>query len=120
MLYIDYGVTSSVTVTLFEKCQNVTNPVFTWVVDGGDNRQSYTFSVDDFSVAPWYFNQFTFSSTAIPIGQYVYTVYEMAEYDLDIANSVGEVETGILNIVGTASLATVFEGGTNIVTVFKK
>jgi hypothetical protein len=122
MLYIDYGVTSSVTVTLWDKCQNMTNPVFTWLVDGGDNKQQYIFSTDDFSSDPWYYNQFTISSTllAAPSGQYVYTVYEMATYSLDLNNAIGQVETGIINIVGTASAVATFRTGTSSVPVFKK
>lgn len=124
MLYIDYGSTSSVTVTLYEKCQNTTNPYFTWLVNGGDNKEQYVFCTDDFSSVPWYYNQFTFSSTlfAAPAGQYVYTVYEMAvQNDLNLDNAIGEVETGILNIVGTVSTIVAFtQSNTNTVKVFKK
>lgn len=122
MLYIDYGVTSSVTVTLYEKCQNITNPFFTWVVDGGDNRERYIFTADDYSSVPWYYNQFTFSYALLPApaGQYVYTVYEMATASLNIDEAIREVETGILNIVGTSSATVAFtQSNTNTVVVFK-
>lgn len=133
MLYLNSGTTSTVTVTLYEKCNNLYNPFFTWLIKDTDTRQEYVFTNTDISPAPWYYNQFSFTVTAgatqgatagvIPAfsGEFYYRVYEMAnQYDLNISNAVKEVESGILIIQGTTSTVPVFVKEENTVAVFKK
>lgn len=132
MLYLTPNVSSVVCVTLWEKAVNQTNPYFTWQITSADSRNQYVFAADDFSTAPNYYNLFTFSAIygatmgltagVIPAysGQYSYEVYEMTnQYDLDLNNAVGMVETGILNIIATYSTIATFTASQNTIAVFK-
>jgi hypothetical protein len=102
-----------VVLTLSEKTSNV-NPYYTWVLSNRDSLNQTIISPDNFSASPYY-DSFTLSiGTAvsltasvvmnIPAGEYHYSVYEMnTQYDLNINNSIGVVETGLLMITGTST-----------------
>ena len=99
--------------TLSEKASNVI-PYYTWVLSNRDSLVNTIISPDNFSTSPYY-DSFTLSiGTAvsltssvvmnIPAGEYHYSVYEMTtQYDLNINNSVGLLETGLLMITGTST-----------------
>lgn len=120
MIYLNSDTSSTVTVTLYELCSNIINPYFTWQLIDNDTKQSIVFTADDYSPNAYYYNQFTFSIVSITgsttpsgstagvvytnSGSFYYKVYEMAnQYDLNLDNAIGIVETGILKINGTHS-----------------
>jgi len=108
MLIVSSTGTSIVTATLYEMAQNKVNPYFTWSLFGKGTNNTIIFTGDDISTSPYYWNKYAITiatasvgltSGIIPLteGEYEYTVYEMNnEYDLNISNAVGIVETGIL------------------------
>jgi hypothetical protein len=103
-----------VVLTLSEKVSNPINPYYTWTLSNRDTLVTTTISPDNFSTSPYY-DSFTLSiGTAVSLtssvvmnltaGEYHYSVYEMAtEYDLNIQNAIGLVETGLLMITGTST-----------------
>lgn len=112
MLYLN-SQPKSLVVTLYEKCKNVFNPYFTWKLIDKDSDATYLFYADDNSYSPYYWNSFTVSvgvgsATAgyvnISPSIYSYEVYEMSNpYDLDLNNSLGMVENGLLTYNATFS-----------------
>lgn len=108
MLNIGSTGSTNWTVTLYEYCQNQVNPYFTWNINRKGSNDSITFTSDDVSTAPYYWNSFNITvatssvgltSGVIPIfeGEWLYYVHEMQnQYDLDIDNSIGMVEQGII------------------------
>jgi hypothetical protein len=60
MIYLNLNETKPVVATLRERTQ-MFNPYFIWKLTDTDTNQEYIFSQDDTSVAPWVYNQFTFS-----------------------------------------------------------
>lgn len=115
MLYLNPEGPSKVVVTLYERCKNLVNPYFTWKLIDKDSDLITIFYANDFSPVPYYWNTFTFSVSPtqslpvdgiinIPASTYAYEVYEMENpYDLDLNNSLGMVENGILTIFATHS-----------------
>lgn len=116
MLIVNNQGTSNLYVTLYEKCQNVFNPYFTWeLIRKGSNDQIYWCN-NDLSFAPYYWNQFqiTIATASLGLtsgiislipGEYTYNIYETSEqYDLSLSTSIGIVETGILIYNGTSSV----------------
>lgn len=118
MIYLQQNTGNIVNVTLWENSTNQVNPYFTWKIVNKQSLNETIFYTEDFSQAPWYYNSFTVSVyNPIPVGfgatsgyiniepgEYTYNVYQMNNpYDLDINNSIKEVETGILVLVGTFS-----------------
>jgi len=113
MIYLSTTQSQSVVLTLSEKTSNV-NPYYTWVLSNRDSLVDTIISPDNFSTSPYY-DSFTLSiGTAVSLtssvvmnveaGEYHYSVYEMTtQYDLNISNSVGLVETGLLIITGTST-----------------
>lgn len=102
--------------TLYENCSNITDPYFTWKIERKGTFDTLYFTADDHSSVPYYYNAFTFSIATqsgvgvtqgqlyITPGEYVYEVYEMStQYDLDINNAIGLVETGLLVMDATFS-----------------
>lgn len=99
--------------TLSEKASNV-NPYYTWLLSNRDSLVETIISPDNFSTSPYY-DSFTISiGTAVSLtssvtinavaGEYHYSVYEMnTQYDLNLNNSIGLVETGLLMITGTST-----------------
>jgi hypothetical protein len=130
MLYLNNTGDSRVVVTLYENCSNITNPYFTWKLVNKDTLAQKIFYQNDFSPMPYYFNYFTISIATpegltagvidIPSGQYQYYVYEMSTpYDLNLANAVGLVENGILNVDAVFSTQSVFTASNlNTITTF--
>lgn len=113
MLNLDNGV-NEVTVTLYEYCQNLVNPYFTWELTKKGTFDQVIFYQDDHSQIPYYFNSFTISVATfsgltqgiinINPGEYVYNIYEMPDkYNLITASAVGLVETGLLILNATFS-----------------
>ena len=114
MIYLSTTQSQSVVLTLKEKANNLINPYYTFVFSNRDTLTQTIVSPDNFSLSPYY-DAFTFSiGTAVSLtssvtmnltaGEYHYSVYEMATaYDLNIQNSVGLVETGLLMITGTST-----------------
>lgn len=113
MIYLETNKSNTVIVTLFEKAITV-NPYYLWEITDYDTEQKYYFCGDDFSSAPYNYNQFSFSVVSgatmgltqgiipAPTGKYIYNVYEMTyNYDLNISNAINKVEIGLLNITGT-------------------
>lgn len=108
MLIVGATGSSDLVVTLYEYTSNKVNPYFTWNIYRKGSNDTITFTADDVSVAPWYFNEFIITvatdtigltSGVIPIveGEWEYTVYEMVnQYDLNINNAIGVCETGLL------------------------
>jgi ABC-type molybdate transport system substrate-binding protein len=130
MIYLSYTGSTAVTVTLYELCQNQTNPYFTWKFIDKDSNDEYIFCADDFSTAPYYWNTFTISiatpssATAgvidIPAGQYTYEVYEMAnQWDLNLNNAIGLVETGLVTINPTYSQIQSYTASPTTTNVYK-
>lgn len=120
MIYLTQNQNNLVTVTLWELCENLVNPFFTWKITDKGTNNSIVFTTNDYSSSPYYYNYFTvsvvsLSGTATPrgstagviyanTGTYDYVVYEMVnQYDLNLNNAIGTVETGILQINGTYS-----------------
>ena len=113
MIYLSTTQSQSVVLTLSEKASNV-NPHYTWTLSNRDTLVTTTISPDNFSTSPYY-DSFTLSiGTAVSLtssvvmnltaGEYHYSVYEMAtEYDLNIQNAIGLVETGLLMTTGTST-----------------
>lgn len=133
MIYLDVNIPKGVAVTLNEKAISI-NPYFVWSIKDDDTNRNYVFTADDWSPAPWYYNIFTFSVItgatygatqgiiSAPQGNYIYRVYETPiQYDLDLNNVTKEVEIGMINIIGTASVTTTFTASNNdTVVTFKK
>lgn len=118
MLYVSYTQSTSVCVTLYEKCSNVTNPYFTWVLTDKDRNDKYYLYMDDNSNSPFYYNTFTFSG-GLTASQYKYEVYEMASAnDLDINNAIRLVENGLLNVIGTYSVIQSYTESNNKTNVY--
>jgi len=120
MIYLNQSNNNTVTVSLYGLCQNVINPFFTWQITDKATNNTVVFCADDNSNSAYYYNQFTISvvsiaPTATPYGStagiiytnagaYDYVVYEMAnQYDTNINDAVGIIDTGILQINGTYS-----------------
>ena len=110
MLIIQNKGTTQVVVTLSDMAQNKINPYFTWEIVRKGSNDEIIFYADDTSTSP-YWNRFNITvATAssgltagvIPIieGEWIYNIYEMRNrYDLNIARSIGIVETGLM-VVG--------------------
>jgi hypothetical protein len=121
MIYLETG-DNKVVFTLYENCQNVVNPYFTFKIIDKDRENSIIFTATaDNSPHPYYWNAFTFSvgtqSGGLTAGylnvpqpsQFVYEVYEMTTpYDLDLNNAIGLVESGLITIGGTWSQISTF------------
>lgn len=130
MLYLNNTGDTRVIVTLYENCSNILNPYFTWKLVNKDTLAETIFFQEDFSPVPYYFNYFTISVATpagltqgiidVESGQYQYYVYEMTNpYDLDLNNTIGLVENGILNVQGVFSTQSVFiASNTNTITTF--
>lgn len=120
MPYLNPTGSTKVVMTLYELCGNITNPYFTFKLVNKDTLEETVFTAEsDFSPIPYYFNYFTFSIGSpagltqgildIPAGQYQYFAYEMStQYDLNLNNSLGEVENGILYVNATFSQQNVY------------
>jgi hypothetical protein len=108
MLIVSATGSTNITTTLYENCSNKVNPYFLFELVRKGSNDEIIFTNDDISTAPWYWNEFviTIATTSIGLtqgiiplkeGEYKYTAYEMAnQYDLNISNAVGIVETGLL------------------------
>lgn len=108
MLIVSATGSSNITTTLYEMAKNKVNPYFVFELVRKGSNDEIIFTNDDISTAPWYWNEFVITIATnsigltqgiIPLeeGEYVYTAYEMInQYDLNISNAVGIVETGLL------------------------
>lgn len=113
MLYLPQNQPTRLNTTFWENSTNLVNPYFTWRIINKQSLVETIFYANDFSQVPWYYNSFTVSASTTTIGltagiinsapgEYTYTVYQMSNpYDLDLANAIKEVETGILVISAT-------------------
>lgn len=118
MLHLSPTQSNEVIVTLYEKCDNITNPYFTWKIIDRNGYNQYIFTTDDNSVEPYYYNSFTVSvgigsATAGyfngGVGEYHYYIYEKStQYDLSLSPTDNLVEEGILYVSGTDSTPTSF------------
>lgn len=117
MKYINSG-TNSVIFTLNEKATNPINIFYCFKITSADRKfgatqnQTYIFTADDNSPAPYNYNSYTFSyivgatygATAgvIPVypGEYKYEAWQTNQYDLDLNNAIKLVEKGIMIING--------------------
>ena len=127
MIYVKWGDNKVVT-TLSEMSVNLVNPYYTWKLTDKDSDEVYIFTATDNSYAPHYWNSFTFSVSDsfnplqgeinIKPSTYTYEVYEMVnEYDLDLNNAVGLVETGLLTYNATYSPIGAYTQSNNNTTV---
>jgi hypothetical protein len=117
MLYIAATGSSEVIVTLYEKSSNVINPYFTWELYSKDRNETYIMTQDDHSSIPYYYNSFTMSISSTGAtqggvdlinGEYRYKIHEMLNpYTLDLGQSLGIVETGLLIVGLTSSIPTI-------------
>ena len=108
MLIVSATGSSNITTTLYEMAKNKVNPYFVFELVRKGSNDEIIFTNDDISTAPWYYNEFVITIATdyidlihgvIPLeeGEYKYTAYEMSsQYDLNINNAVGIVETGLL------------------------
>jgi hypothetical protein len=101
-----------VLVNLYGQCQNTFNPYFTWSLTQKSSQVNIVFTADDVSTNPYLWNYFTLSIALggttpgltqglIPIypGEWEYNIYEMTnQYDLNLNNSLGLVNNGILRV----------------------
>lgn len=137
MIYLQPNQSNEVIVTLWEQTQNILNPFYTWQLTDIDTKNTITFTSNENSVVPYYFNAFTISvvsiaATATPYGltngtiytnagNFDYVVYEMVNpYDLNLNNKIGVVECGLLNIAGTYSNYVVNTANDNATIVVNK
>ena len=132
MLIVNNSGISNVVVTLYEKCQNQVNPYFLWSVTRKGSNDNILWTNDDTSTSPWYWNQFQITIATnsvgltqgiIPLfeGEWIYNVYEMQnQYDLNINDVIGLVETGIM-VVGTtySTIPDFTQNNNNTIPVFK-
>jgi hypothetical protein len=93
----------------------LTQSYYTFELVNQNSYDGFIFSPDNNSLSPYY-DSFTVSiGTAVSLtgsvvlnlesGEYHYSVHEMAtQYDLDLNNSVGVVEVGLLMVASTYSL----------------
>jgi hypothetical protein len=114
MIHLSVTQSSEVIATLREKASNLVNPYYTWKIVNKNSFDEYIFSADN-NTTSVYYDSFTLSvgtpsslTSSVTIdavaGQYDYFVYEMNNnYDLDLNNSLGLVEMGIMMINGTYS-----------------
>lgn len=130
MLYLGYTGSTSVTVTLYEKCSNQLNPYFTWRINDKDSNVETIFTADDYSSSPYYYNTFTISVASpegltsgiidINAGQYSYEIYEMSNpYDLDLNNAIGIVEKGLITINATYSQIQSYTSSSSTTNVYR-
>lgn len=124
--YLDFG-PNEVIVTLYESSINTTNPQYTWKLENKDTLVQTVFYQEDHSSFPWYYNSFTLSVATysgltagildLDYGQYNFYIYEMVNpYDLDLNNSLGLVENGILYIGYTSSNVSTYTASNTIPT----
>lgn len=114
MLHLNNIGDTELTVTLYEKCSNITNPQFTWELNRKGTYDQVIFYQEDHSSDPYYYNSFTVSVATqsgltagvinIQPGEYNYIIYEMPDaYNLITASAIGIVETGLLILEATFS-----------------
>lgn len=120
-----------------EKSPNLLTSYYTFVITNRDSFISYTFSAENWGASySNYYDAFTVSVGTpqsltgsavminVPEGQYDYTAYQTsAQYDLGLTSSLGVVETGILQVLGTNSNYTqsVFtQSNTDTIVVFNE
>jgi len=122
--YLVFGENEAI-VTLYENSSNITDPQYTWVIENKDTLVRTIFYQEDHSNYPYYYNAFTLSVATysgltagildIDYGQYNYYIYEFVNpYDLDLNNSLGLVENGIIYVVGTQSSTSTFTASNTI------
>lgn len=113
MIYLSKTQSQSITLTLREKSKSVI-PYYTFKIVNRNSFDEYIFSPDNLSYSDYYDkfeigygNTQSFTGSVIlnyDSGEYHYTIYEMNnKYDLNIDNSIGIVENGILIVNGTYS-----------------
>lgn len=129
MLIVNGEGTTTVTVTLYEKC-NLPNPYFTWQVQRKGSLDEIIFYQDDISMSPYYFNQFNLivattsvglTAGVVPLtpGEWNYYVWEQSSPYI-LATSSNMVETGLLIVTGTYSQDPVYDGlNTNIIPIYR-
>jgi hypothetical protein len=111
MIRLREGLTNSVVVTLNS---GTGSNYYTWFLVNKDSQQEFTFTSDDVSTSPLYYNQFnirvatqsglTAGVINIPYGEYTYTIYNMPNaYNLNIASASSVAEVGLLRYGGTQS-----------------
>ena len=125
MLRIQNNSTDVFIVTLRDKTSNQVNPYYTWKVINKQTLDETVFYTDNFTTSPYY-DSFTISISNtqsgltagilnIGHGQFTYEVYEMTnQYDLNLANAIQMVETGILIVNPTYSVNPTSTTDTNI------
>jgi hypothetical protein len=130
MIYLTNGTTSVVTITPYEKTNQV-QPYYTWQIIRKGTFEEVVFFQTDSSYAPWYWSSFTISVGTISgltqgqivanPGEWTYNIWEMTTpYNLSYTQSIGLVESGILIISGTSTADTEYSGNDDAQIVYYK
>ena len=123
MLYLNpSNISDLLTVTLYEKCNNILNPYFTWKLTNKNTSEEVIFYQDDSSTSPYYYNSFTVSvvNTGMSLtsgvinvnyGEYEYEIYEKSTpRELTILLNDNLVESGLLIVLTDSTISSYFTG----------
>ena len=115
MIYLSTTQSTKVTTTTVQNRLSLASEYYTWNISNRNSFEEWTFSPDNFSTS-LYYNYFTISigisqiftgsnvTLNLDAGEYHYTVYQTTnQYDLNLNTSLGEIENGILIVLGTYS-----------------
>lgn len=131
MIYLSTTQSSNVIVTCRENASNA-SPYYTWKIINRDSYNQYIFSPDNLSTSLYYdefqINIGTSTSLTSSVvldcvqGEYDYFIYEtITQYELNLNNSIGLMESGILHILGTSSQIISFtQSDADVVKVFNE
>jgi len=127
MLYLKANSTEKLTVTGRELLSSIYH-YLTFEIINKDTRVKTIFSATNSSTSPYYDQYYVgvyqdgenLSKGVLNVrpGQYHYNIYEMATQSNDLSLSLGIVENGILEILGTYSNGTVFVNPNDTVKIF--
>ena len=130
MIYLNYG-DNEVVAQLSSLSQNLVNPYYVWKLTDKDSDRIYIFQATDYSLHPHIWNRFTVSVATysgptagvidIVPSVYKYDVYEMLnQYDLNLGNARGLVESGLLTYNATVSVVASFtQSNDDVTTVYR-
>jgi hypothetical protein len=115
MIYLSTTQSTKVTTTTVQNRLSLASEYYTWNISNRNSFEEWSFSPDNFSTS-LYYNYFTISigtsqiftgsnvTLNLDTGEYHYTVYQTTnQYDLNLNTSLGEIENGILIVLGTYS-----------------
>jgi len=125
---ITKGQANVVTLTLTEKA-TLTNPYFLFCFENETTQVKTYFTAADTSTKTERYNQFTITEggdtplsgvVTLAEGEYNYVVWEQAsETNLDPSGVTGEVERGLVKVVGSNPTVTEYENDNNTIITFE-